>query len=104
MFSLLGRDNSTVLPSDDVTNLVSSFSVFFVKKIEDIRSYLDDMADDDEDESVSLNNQLPHCLSQLEGYSEAELLKIIQSSKPTSCPGVDPVPTKFVLDYITCFP
>ncbi|KAK6175986.1 hypothetical protein SNE40_014357 [Patella caerulea] len=102
LFDLLGQRMSSPLPAaDDYTTLANDFASFFKGKIDKIRDDLIKAVQNDTTyTSQHTSSPSAPSLCFFKPYTEDQVLKIIKDSKPTSCE-LDPVPTKFLLDYVS---
>ena len=95
VFSILDRIKENPMPpSKDDESLADDFSNYFLDKIVTIRNALEKY--DLYDPSIS-----GQCLQHFDKFlpvSEQDMLKVIKTSKPTTCP-TDPIPSKLVKEY-----
>jgi hypothetical protein len=101
---LLGRGKSLSLPEhDSVNTLVQTFNDFFITKISNIRSILEDMEKSIQDfQCPPLDSMLIPCQSKLQNLaatSPEEISSIVMKSSKTSC-ALDPIPTSLLRDLL----
>jgi len=96
---LTGRSKVSPLPTvHPPSQLPVMFSDFFISKVADIRSVLDQML---VSSTVATHSDIPLHSSHFSflPISDSDLKTLILKSKPTTCP-LDPIPTPLLLEYI----
>ena len=98
---LLNITGTIVLtPHEDEQKLASEMSMFFIKKIADIRLDLDNhdkqQASTDRD---SNDIEIDSLLFKFSSLSQEEVHDLVRASSKKSC-GLDPIPTKLLLDCL----
>ncbi|KAK6178265.1 hypothetical protein SNE40_013071 [Patella caerulea] len=91
-------DKDTTLPDlDGYQAIAEAFSNYFTEKIHSIRRQFDDTV------FVSSSTTfLPPPLVEFATLTEADVLRILKRSKPTTCK-LDPVPTTLIFDHLDLF-
>ncbi|KAK6175738.1 hypothetical protein SNE40_014131 [Patella caerulea] len=92
---LLGKSQDVILPRGEESDVANKFCEYFTDKINKIRSAL--IPETDENQQVNTFQGKP--FTSFKEVTEDELMKIILSSKPTSCV-LDPIPTSFMLKIL----
>ncbi len=92
MSRLLGKEKNHALPKAETDDaLVTSFNDFFSDKINKIMSGFPPCSEDEHD-AEQFSGSMLECFQLL---SEAQVLKIIEESNPTTCE-LDPIPTSLL--------
>jgi len=95
-----GKNNTVLPPCDDKLELANKMGSYFIKKIADIGTKLDVMAQDLATEPpLSHSSSLITKFSKFTALSELEVRKLIESSAKKSCL-LDPMPTSLVYNCI----
>ena len=96
--SLTAVKSDMPLPQHTSTQqLAEDFGQFFIKKIEDIRSELNEPTNLPIPQSSSCNG---NHLKKFKELTHTDVRKLVMSSKTTSC-GLDPIPTSLLKEHIS---
>ncbi|XP_062599561.1 uncharacterized protein LOC134261111 [Saccostrea cucullata] len=95
IFGLIGRKNCNPMPPNaSDASLAEEFSSFFMDKILAIRKSLDDFEKFDPNFGLKCTQEF----NTFHPVSDEYVLRVIKSSKPTTCP-TDPIPSKLIKQF-----